>query len=945
MADKKSIGHAFSIDFLNVVFAASNILLLITIIWMVWDDYDREWKNYQRRFVSLETEVTQAGLQLAVQEIDVAQLQQFETDLEAARQGQSANQARVDELEAALEGTDLELYTATQNYQFAKATYDVDRYSYEVRKEENPSVEEADGPAIDAQFAEVQELNREMQRVEADREQANAALREVTGRVSDLEADIARLNADRTRLTDRLTALAPSLAKDFVLNAPLLDFMAPTIQVRQMLTPEIVEDVNFTRVAKMDRCVTCHLAIDRAGFEDYPQPFQTHPNLDVYIGGASPHPIESIGCTVCHEGMGQSISFAAAAHTPSDEEELLRWEEEYHWEEPHLWDFPMLETGMIEASCAKCHEDQLFVPEAPDLNLAYANYERAGCYACHTTRGFENLRKPGPDLTRIGSKLTPEWVRSWLRNPRGVKSNTWMPKLWYVANSSAPADHPRNEVEIEAVTAYLFANSGTHDFAIPSPPPGDTLRGQELVESIGCLGCHITGDMSRSEAGPRRTFGQPLVGIGNKTTYEWVFDWVRDPRHYSPETYMPDLRLTDAEVADVATYLMTLEGPAGDPAPVSVGSTEIDAALLDYLSSVVPVAEAEVTMASLDAEARQLELGERVILRYGCFSCHTIDGFEDAQAIGIELSEEGSKQLGQLDFAFNHDIQHTKVEWFKQKMRSPRSYDDNRVLRPLERLRMPDFGFTDEEMMSAVTAIMSFQRDVQPKGSWQLRTARVDALSEGRALVRRRNCVACHVVEGDGGDYLELVDDPSLGPPLLTPQGAKVKPDWMYAFLRDPITIRPWLGVRMPTFGLDDAHWNTAIDYFGAVSDTIGEFQTTEAPALSAQERRTGQELFELLRCQQCHVLGEIPADQPTENLAPDLRMASERLQADWILDWLRIPGTIQPGTRMPAFWPDHPESFYPQYENDAEAQIRAVRDHLLTFRGGPNPKTGTTGN
>ena len=86
-------------------------------------------------------------------------------------------------------------------------------------------------------------------------------------------------------------------------------------------------------------------------------------------------------------------------------------------------------------------------------------------------------------------------------------------------------------------------------------------------------------------------------------------------------------------------------------------------------------------------------------------------------------------------------------------------------------------------------------------------------------------------------------------------------------------------------------------------------------------------------------MLGAIPKDQPTSNLAPDLRMASERLQPDWIMQWLKKPSDILPGTRMPAFWPDYPKSFYTQMGGDAEAQIRAIRDHLLTFRGGPNPK------
>ena len=62
MAEKKAVGHAYNIDFLNVVFAASSIFLFISTIWMVWDDFDREWKNTQRQFTQLELEVTRQQL-------------------------------------------------------------------------------------------------------------------------------------------------------------------------------------------------------------------------------------------------------------------------------------------------------------------------------------------------------------------------------------------------------------------------------------------------------------------------------------------------------------------------------------------------------------------------------------------------------------------------------------------------------------------------------------------------------------------------------------------------------------------------------------------------------------------------------------------------------------------------------------------------------------------
>ena len=940
MANKKSVGHAYNVDFLNVVFAASSLFLFFTTIWMVFDDFDREWKGYQRQFVLLEGYVTSLSLQAAQAGIDQEQLQQLNAERAAAEQRLAANGARVAELEGELASVDADFYLANQEYNFLKADYDVERYAYEELREEHPEDAADLRPEIDAMYERWVALGLRVEELVARRDALRAQLGEFTGGIADADDAIRELTAEATRLADLVADLQVDFVGDVLLNAPLLDFMAPSLTVQQTITPNVVDDVNFIRVPKMDRCASCHVAIDREGYEEYPQPYTSHPNLDTYVGSASPHPLATTGCTVCHEGMGQSIGFVHASHTPGGDDQMHAWEEQYGWEVPHLWDYPMLPTDMTEASCAKCHTDTVHVPEASDLNLAYGLYERAGCYACHTTTGFAELRKPGPNLTKIASKLSPEWVSSWIRDPRAVKPSTWMPRVWYNSNTGSPEDAVRNEVEIDAAVAYLFANSEDHDFAVMFPPRGNAERGQALVESVGCLACHITEDQDRLAAGTRRTFGQPLQNIGNKTSYEWLFDWVRDPQHFSSETYMPDLRLTNREAADVATWLSTLGGPDGRSAETTYEDGEITAVLLDYVRSILPTAEAEELVGGMSLDEQRLDLGQRVIGRYGCFSCHEIAGFEDAQPIGIELSEEGSKLLARLDFAFVHDIPHTKVEWFKQKMSDPRAFDRNRVLQPLEKLRMPDFGMSDEEAKLFATAVMSFQSEVQPLAARVPRSARNDALREGRNLVRRRNCVGCHEIEADGGDYVALVDDPSLAPPLLTPEGAKVKPDWLYAFLQNPIPIRPWLDVRMPTFGLDDAHWNGVIDYFGAISDTVGEFRTHDTLSAAAVPREA-EELFDLLRCQQCHVLDTIPADQPTDNLAPDLRMARERLQPDWIVEWLRAPLEIQPGTRMPMFWADFPASPYPQLDNDGPRQLEAIRDHLLTFEGGPSPIRG----
>jgi len=430
MAEKKGVGHAYNVDFLNVVFAASSLFLFLSVVWMVWDDFDRDWKNTQRRFAELQYQVTLAQYRQAAGAVDKSKLATLQAELDAAKKNVAANQKKVDELQAKLADLNIRLDRASKDYQYAKATFDHDRYDFESSVAARESSAARKGEKVADEQKHLSDLDLQVQTLTAEGAAIQKDQGQYTGQVTTISKQIEDMHGEETRLNKVLNAIAPSAAKDYFLNAPLLDFLAPTIKIQQIILPNIVDDVNFIRVPKMDRCQTCHLAIDKKGYEKYPQPFTTHPNLSNYLGGDSKHPIDKIGCTVCHEGMGQSVSFQDAAHTPTGAKQQEEWEKKYHWERPHLWDYPMLPIKMTEASCAKCHKQQVYVPNAQNLDLAYATYERAGCYACHKTRGFEDERKPGPILTKIDSKLTPDWVKTWVRNPRAVKPATWMPRIW-----------------------------------------------------------------------------------------------------------------------------------------------------------------------------------------------------------------------------------------------------------------------------------------------------------------------------------------------------------------------------------------------------------------------------------------------------------------------------------------------------------------------------------
>ncbi len=653
-------------------------------------------------------------------------------------------------------------------------------------------------------------------------------------------------------------------------------------------------------------CQSCHVAVASSGFEQYPAPFRTHPRLAAYVGAASPHPPSRVGCASCHMGDQYAATFEDAGHVRAADDRRPQPAEVRTWADTRGTG-AMLPLARTEAGCPTCHLGERYQPGAAALNAALVTFERSGCYGCHAAPGFERTAKRAPDLRRIRGKLSPEWVRRWLADPAAIKPATWMPSFFQAPSPSSVDDR----ATIDAITAYLFATSDPYT-PVAARTAGDAVRGRALVESVGCLGCHVTGDASRETAGVRRTFGQPLQGLGAKADIAWLADWVRDPSRFSPGTRMPNLRLSEVEAADVAVYLQTLAPPDLAPLPPPVADPEAYRAVLRRYDASTPPATLQLAGAPLAVAA-----GRAAIDALGCFNCHEVRGFE-ARTTTVSM-----RRL--------QDWTTTEVLALFPRSAAVGVAGTSRALAPAAAgIRVhpgPNFSFAADEsarLALALTALSGRERQRQALTTpWQL------TKSTGRTFVQERNCVGCHVIDGVGGDFVQLVAEPTLGPPLLTPEGSRVQPDWLRRFLQQPATIRPWLSVRMPTFGLSDDEVEVVGNYFRGIAPENPK-PMAGIPDVTAA---SGKALFELLKCQQCHVLGAVPTDQPTSNLAPDLRLAHERLQPEWIRAWLRNPGAILPGTRMPSFWPDYPASFYPPLERDGQKQVRAIRDHLLTLR------------
>jgi cytochrome c2 len=931
----------YEANYLHKWFAISSLLLFLFTIGMVIADYSREWRKYQRDFVRMQVERTSRDMDQASAALDRNKLTQLQQQLDQTRAEEQQNEDKIEELQDQVNDLNAQFYAANQNYQFTKAIYDTDKYTYDEALAQKKSNAQSLGEDLKKTEEEMNAYRAEVEKLTLDLRNANAELDKYVGRRNTIQKEMDTMMADYRLLETRRNNLDPGFIVTSFRNAPVFDFMNPSERIDQILLPNLFYDHPFMKIPRVDRCTTCHQGIDNRSYEKDAQPFKTHPRLDLFLSAGSPHPKETFGCTSCHSGLDRATSFQNAGHTPSTPEQQKEWEEKYGWHLDHFLETPMHPKAGIEAGCYKCHNASPEVPGAGALNNGRDLIRIYGCFGCHRIPGYEGVRKVGPDLGTVSGKLTKDWIKKWLANPKEFKSEARMPQFWGNSNNKGTINgtdfEKRNVAEITAITEYLWANSKPKE--LPAGRTGNAEAGKQIVETVGCFGCHAIGPIEEAanQSQTRRRHGFNLANQGSKVSASWLYNWVKDPRSVWPGTKMPNLRLTDEEAANVAAYLASQKNQEWEAKPFpEVDQAGLDEVMLELLRANSTDIEAREKLKAMSVEQKNLFAGERLIGRYGCFGCHDIPKFENAQPIGTELTEAGSKLLAQFDFGFL-PVEHSRHSFYEQKLLDPRIFDVGRVKRPEELLKMPNFHFADKDVASITMVLDSMVREPVPL---EMRDRTTAGIAEGRLLIAEKNCKGCHIIEGAGGD-IRPTKEQAQWPPNLNTQGFKTQPLWLHPFLKDPGTVklRPWLTARMPTFYFTEEEAVKIERYFSELDRVPYPFISTEVDTTS-ERLQAGAELFNKLQCMQCHpTSAAIPPGKMPEDLAPNLQLASQRLRPDWILEWIRDPQRIFPGTRMPTYFADPSGTPMTPFKDilggDVKAQIQALRDHLFINVGG----------
>jgi mono/diheme cytochrome c family protein len=485
-----------------------------------------------------------------------------------------------------------------------------------------------------------------------------------------------------------------------------------------------------------------------------------------------------------------------------------------------------------------------------DHDAGEAIFRRLQCITCHVTkedsRGNPVGGAIGPDLRKVGSKVNKRWLKVFFQDPHAFYPHTKMPRF--------------NFTDQEAADLAAYAAEEWVDFDQPKAeknepkisPDSDSLvkQGKNLFAELNCSGCHDLSEQKTKQAGPDLTFeGSKAVhdlDFGDAqvrhTIPDFLYAKLKSPKSLGSHFRLPlgedyatalwknlqpvslfskspgdDLQRVAAEdrlawILDRAKKQGALEDrgqvlPAVSPHEQAIWLTEV----LSEAGALTPLKMPDFQLTDPDAEALTIALmsqsAERVSLanyevpkqrkpifdpkddfgglehRYRCLSCHGIRGSGDPQACDITL--EGSK---------------VNRQWLNSFLKNPYS------MRRTITIAMPSFNFPDDQARFMSEYISAAFVDRQIGAGWkegqEKKEEQEKAVARGKKLFDDKGCIACHQVNGKGGDVGPSFTTQVPGFPQGTWVGDKLRPEWVYQWVKDPQSLVP--DTVDPSMGLSD---------------------------------------------------------------------------------------------------------------------------------------------
>jgi len=373
-------------------------------------------------------------------------------------------------------------------------------------------------------------------------------------------------------------------------------------------------------------------------------------------------------------------------------------------------------------------------------------------------------------------------------------------------------------------------------------------RGRTLYLENNCLGCHVLDGFNRP-----KSIGPILTKVATKTNPSWTRYWIKAPKKYLAKTVMPDFELPDDEIKAMTAYLFSLSKPE----PVSSTAR----AMLD----------------SKDLAVR----GVRKLEDLGCLGCHSVDGKDDQ--FGPDLSRIGEKAT---------------PEWLYAWITDPKKYWPETAM---PNLRVP------EEDAQLLVAYLASLHSAQPIPVEQENQTDDALIAKGKVLIRDKGCTGCHSIDtfllgfnapDHNGIGTKRVDELVFADAVIP----HTLPDWLKLKIKNPRAFNTEeIPTLMPKFGFSDDDSEAILTMLLSLRSEDVPNKYVDVLTVPDAPDVHGELIIEQNNCRGCHRIGATGGI-----IGPDLSFEGERVNPEWLVDFLQKPLKIRPAgiepTRMPTF-------------------------------------------
>ncbi len=545
-----------------------------------------------------------------------------------------------------------------------------------------------------------------------------------------------------------------------------------------------------------------------------------------------------MGCFGCHDGpsvpdwkeykVGPSLENLAKKVSPE-------WA--YKWiMNPNAWnehtrmpnfEFTPEQTEAVVAYLYSVSKDSPYTPASSSIPAGDAVrgkkvMQDVGCIACHAGADFEgrgnfkftanNDKNPlwanaavtghrvaegnmyGPELTKVGSKVSAAWLYDWVRNPQHYNPKTRMPSLRL------------SDQEAADITAFLMGRQDPGFTAGVSlkhvNDPAWAEKGKGIIREYGCFGCH---DIKGMEGEGKVSV--PLSDFGRKTAADLFFgylgfdDMMRTRKHFDTTGFKLGTVYQHTSIGEdwfvwTALKMKNSRIFATDAIPQKMpvfNMTDEEAYALtvllrSYSKEFIPAhltSSGGVYKASVDD-------GRFMTHWHNCVGCHKIEehgGFiqENLQKI---TGMKGADVLPYSPPSLNTAGMKLQEEWFYEFINNPASHP----VRDWLTIRMPTYKFRPTEISRLDKYFLGLDKKTLGFTDYSFYPASDASIAAGRELFTRLKCQQCHAVgssPANGGST-------AVPAPNLAMAGSRLNPEWIPNWIRDPQYVVP--GTKMPNF-------------------------------------------------------------------------------------------------------------------------------------------------